>query len=352
MLHRHVGSSQFGSRWWGPPEAIRSISVGLASLALKTPLGVGCERRVRDGACASAALRSTELSRAPGGDAPRTDTASFSRCRLILVRTMSGSEDTQAQMLAAISRLTAVVEKPSLQIDRLDAVQESTAKHQVDVVAQLKASQERLGARLANTAGGRPPPLFAAAGCRLRLAALRRTGPPCRRMPVRAPSWSASISMSAMALRALARRSSDDRRSAHPSAGRRATSLAELAAVSVAAFPLQYWRGSPRESATTTPLVGVERQLPPEVPMGPFQKTGRRPRRAWRGSRQHRLAIHGDGPRRGGRGRSPDDRLELRALRHLHPGAMAGHSAPSAPLRTMAQEPRARTRSSGARRHP
>lgn len=43
----------------------------------------------------------------------------------MIFHTVSGAEDTQAQMLAAISRLTAAVDKQSLQIDALHANQAS-----------------------------------------------------------------------------------------------------------------------------------------------------------------------------------------------------------------------------------
>lgn len=86
---------------------------------------------------------------------------------------MGESEDIQTKMLAAIDRLTLAVEKQGGQIaelhtnqiaassvleamqKRLDPVQETSTKHQVDVAAQLKATQERLEARLAQT---QPPP--------------------------------------------------------------------------------------------------------------------------------------------------------------------------------------------------
>lgn len=80
---------------------------------------------------------------------------------------MSGAEDAQAQRLAATNRLTETVAKQSARLDsphanqamagsvlesfqrRLDAAQEGFAKHQADAAAQLKATQERLDARLA-----------------------------------------------------------------------------------------------------------------------------------------------------------------------------------------------------------
>lgn len=80
---------------------------------------------------------------------------------------MAGAEDAEARMLAAINRLTAAAEEQCLWMESFHASQastysvietlqmrldQSTAKHQCDVAAQLKATEEHFEARTAQTA--------------------------------------------------------------------------------------------------------------------------------------------------------------------------------------------------------